>query len=459
MMSKTRRLIFFVLVFAASLTVLYFIGSIDSNKYDDLGLSEQEAEIPDSKNGFSQISYTQDDGFKLFKSPEIKEELRLHISHEEWNESFVLELTLSSQLDIESAVNAMRFPFFKLPEDRDFLELPDYGPIVDLSRLLLLKSMHFSKNANLDEAIEYAGHAVVFSQKVKSNNLLISHMVGLVQQYEAVSWLHLFASSHDLSAVQHSKVLSILDKIPSYRKDSFNRVFHGEYQFSKDMISNVLDRPFKQRWNEYWQEDWWAVNLDGEYGFGGRSFEEEIFTFLQMIAPKYYLHKNRSLSALAKQFSTLRDKSDEYCNKVTFGRGEHSDIRWADLVKPNSLMGLMVGSKAVYEQYYARRCFGHAHVESVRAAVAILQYKSEVGELPDSLNLLVPKYLRKLPIDPFNGKELNYSKENKYIYSVGANFLDGEGSLNAVYSNPCRFDDECYNNPTTPIYKSAEVYQ
>jgi hypothetical protein len=48
--------------------------------------------------------------------------------------------------------------------------------------------------------------------------------------------------------------------------------------------------------------------------------------------------------------------------------------------------------------------------------------------LPESLSELVPKYLPKVPIDPFDGKPLRYSKEKGIIYCVGKDLKDSGGS-------------------------------
>ena len=65
------------------------------------------------------------------------------------------------------------------------------------------------------------------------------------------------------------------------------------------------------------------------------------------------------------------------------------------------------------------------------AAIAVEQYRrANSGGLPDSLAQLVPAYLRTVPIDPFSGGEIRYSKSaTRYVvYSVGKNEKDDGGS-------------------------------
>ena len=46
-------------------------------------------------------------------------------------------------------------------------------------------------------------------------------------------------------------------------------------------------------------------------------------------------------------------------------------------------------------------------------ALALKAYRCEKGEYPDKLDVLVPKYLGKLPVDPVTGKALRYKKNPK----------------------------------------------
>jgi len=66
--------------------------------------------------------------------------------------------------------------------------------------------------------------------------------------------------------------------------------------------------------------------------------------------------------------------------------------------------------------------------EGLRTTIAALAYESEYGELPASLESLVPEFLPSVPIDPFDGSPLRYDKEKRAVYSVGQNLIDEGGS-------------------------------
>jgi hypothetical protein len=65
-----------------------------------------------------------------------------------------------------------------------------------------------------------------------------------------------------------------------------------------------------------------------------------------------------------------------------------------------------------------------------RLAWALGAFREARGELPASLGDLVPAYLDAVPLDPFDGKPLRYSKEKGIVWSVGRDRADSGGSDN-----------------------------
>ena len=78
--------------------------------------------------------------------------------------------------------------------------------------------------------------------------------------------------------------------------------------------------------------------------------------------------------------------------------------------------------------------------DNLTVALALSSYHSEHGKYPATLASLVPKHLKQLPSDRFNGKPLIYRpNEQGYIfYSVGQNKKDEQGRF---YDDEPRGDD------------------
>lgn len=97
-------------------------------------------------------------------------------------------------------------------------------------------------------------------------------------------------------------------------------------------------------------------------------------------------------------------------------------------LRPNSLGKILV--------YTMVPCFNHIvasyfelnfWLDSAKCSIACERYRRKHGELPESLNVLVPEFLETVPNDPFDGKPIRYNKEKKIIYSVGENLVDSGG--------------------------------
>lgn len=62
--------------------------------------------------------------------------------------------------------------------------------------------------------------------------------------------------------------------------------------------------------------------------------------------------------------------------------------------------------------------------------IALARYQRETGRLPETLQPLVPKFLKEIPADPFDGKplRLRYEGNHAIVYSVGPDRRDDRGA-------------------------------
>jgi hypothetical protein len=70
--------------------------------------------------------------------------------------------------------------------------------------------------------------------------------------------------------------------------------------------------------------------------------------------------------------------------------------------------------------------------------LALYAHRSSEGELPRSLDELVPEYLEALPVD-VDGRGFRYSPAESYLYSVGEDRLDqggGEPAFRVEWTDP-----------------------
>ena len=79
---------------------------------------------------------------------------------------------------------------------------------------------------------------------------------------------------------------------------------------------------------------------------------------------------------------------------------------------------------------FNNKCLGLADVACKRAALAVERYRLKYGKLPENLSDLKGEFIEKVPLDPFDGKELRYRKLPKgyMIYSIGRDCVDNGGT-------------------------------
>lgn len=437
-----------------------FVGSIDRDGYDDLGLTEIFKELSDERNGFREIAYTQKKGFRGIPTGMNTETLRKHVKQEGWDHAAVTSLVETHAEDINNVVKVTEYDRFQFPVGENVLEgLPIYGPIVDASRLLVVSSMQKVRLANFAQAIFLAGKAAHFAQQVKTeeNYWLISHMIGLAMQHESIAWIHHLANNYELEPSQYAALSISLEPIPSYHDDKFKNMFSGEFNFSMRHLQDTNNRPFTERWDDWWYDnEGWDDDINGDEGSAASFSPEDALYFVHMLFPRFTIHANEDAHQAAKFYSKLSVLAESYCSVSDYpSKAESYTPSWTDILKPNSMMKLWRRNELDFAGFYIRRCFGHAHIESTKAIVAIKHYEAETGTLPNSLDELVPSYLNSLPVDPFSGGPMGYSKENAWLYSVGTNFSDDGGSKSGYYIRRCENNERCKVNPTFPFVPSS----
>ncbi len=100
----------------------------------------------------------------------------------------------------------------------------------------------------------------------------------------------------------------------------------------------------------------------------------------------------------------------------------------AEKAKDNPLLNMLMPdtARAIQASFYRK-----AHVDALIATIAILRYKADKIELPDSLEQLISSgYLKELPMDPYSEAPLLYKRldDNFTLYSLGADFDDDGGT-------------------------------
>lgn len=88
----------------------------------------------------------------------------------------------------------------------------------------------------------------------------------------------------------------------------------------------------------------------------------------------------------------------------------------------------------VLPTYFTEAARQQARVRLLLVGLAIRRAKLDGLAPPESLEALVPKYLAKVPVDPFSGEAIRYFRDGDdcVIYSIGVDRVDNHGSEKTV---------------------------
>ncbi|MCD6298221.1 MAG: hypothetical protein J7M30_13825, partial [Deltaproteobacteria bacterium] len=90
-----------------------------------------------------------------------------------------------------------------------------------------------------------------------------------------------------------------------------------------------------------------------------------------------------------------------------------------------------VSPKSIFHSYYETK----AQTEALITVLAILRYKTDTGQFPETLNELISLgYLKAVPNDPYSNSALVYklTEDGFKLYSVGKDFSDDGGMIEVV---------------------------
>lgn len=437
----------FVVVCSLTLLLWFLLNSKDIPDFHSQ-FEKPISRLADNDNAYLQLKL---DRFKS-NDPDVRAidtgVLQKHISGEAWNNDFVENVSFALADEISSVKSLHQFERFSTPfNPQDPLLLPAYGHLVTLFRAHLLHAVRYEKLGQYGDAITAYSESFTFLKLIMSdqNLTLVGYMVGLVLHYDLLHQIYRLSSNGELEDRHLLKLNRMLGEWGRPTRSEFVKMMSNEFYF----FSFYIDR-------KHSASAYSLFNHDHFFGEAGAdSLADHLMLNLFQRFPNFYVHHNRSLRKADQYFNGLLKRFGEACDvgpisKECSFQESAGDIRLIDVVTPNSLGVRISEHVSVYESYFARRCFAYTQVEALKAIVAIKRFEREHGAIPHSLDELVPQYLDVLSQDYFSRQPLKFSSEKGWLYSVGLNREDDQGSEESFYHYKC-IEDACAYNPTFKI--------
>jgi hypothetical protein len=252
-----------------------------------------------------------------------------------------------------------------------------------------------------------------------------------------------FLSACDLAVM--ANLLERLDAWPSFMDRALELHERSTRTLARLLARTQLPEATLRRLQEQ-EFDPWVPSLKhlGAAMDGFYNFERKLLLGPQGDEPPLplgYLPARSGSRILFKPHATLRlfaESFRELKNEIVQTAFVRSDQIEARLQRRAQSGGLLGGFNRSGLDYFATRirpyctlpdrvALARARHAAVLTLFAVRRFARRESRLPAKLDELVPRYLEKLPADPFSGEPLRYDSTRGLIYSVGINLKDEGG--------------------------------
>ncbi len=431
MIKAGNKLLIGLGIFAVSLTViitiiLNFYPTIfnlvfrDTAPINDSDLQLEKITVEKEDNAYYDLAKIENN---LKGSSEDFELIVNHLDGKTWDKSFVDEIITDNKQALEyfdAAYQKPRFqdPVYADPKTVTVEDIISVQPqsLIKAAQANSLKALNLAEEGKDQESLDQAIKVAEIGQKIQdSNGTLIHYLVGSNMKKIGLQTAHILLSSSKLQSNTLSSYATSISRSQQKNKSSFETALKMEYQFYSAAIDRVSTGGGSNVENS-------IPNIDG--------FDLN-FLKSNRARSNYYFQPNKTKAVFADYIRAAIKDSKEPCGLV-----QAKEV--AKLV-PTQKVLLLFSENAVGKilhdimavglgKVINKRCDDDLLVSATQLLFALKAYKADTGSLPSLLSELTPKYISQIPKDPFEGKNLRYSKEKKIIYSVGADNIDSGGS-------------------------------
>ncbi|MDH3670027.1 MAG: hypothetical protein OES46_02545 [Gammaproteobacteria bacterium] len=423
-----KKLLIALLGLTVILTVWVLANSVDAPEAEDADLMVASFGLPDGENAYAYLEKIEEK-LKLEKNDSDVDKTRKLLREGPKNFTVAKQQLLDKNKQALTAwrrtmdMNKLEFPRI---DPYTYAPTVNYVPYVHIARLASLQAAYYLSQGDKTSALREALRIVDFGSFIQGGRkaYLMGYVIGQAIQTIGLHRIQAIIASVEITPLEGRRIIKRLEH-QNARNSAFSRVWKDEYDTQLQLIENML-----------------AANpVAGD-------------TFLVSIQRMpYFLHPNRTRSIAAQEYRALSQQAIRPCNEMQFSQEQY--VPWYEWFRPNGTgrVAFAYLGSSNYESYFMRKCLVNFYFSATQTLVGLKAHRSRNGTLPNTLNELVPVYLLYVPSDDFDARPIRYSKQRKWLYSVGSNYKDEGGKLSAVRTDlRCSGDQpDCLLEPTVPI--------
>jgi len=270
------------------------------------------------------------------------------------------------------------------------------GEVSRGARLLCLEAILYAERGDPNGATEAITAAVHVAESLAEEPVMISHMVRLSGLLCTAAALERVLNHVEFADRQ----LEMLDR--AFRRPDLHQGLLRALAGDRGMVFPFFDRP--------------------------QVADREIF---DRLPPRSLLEVYTALGLAAREGAIYLDFARECLRIAQLPVSQYrAALEAAQRRYLRSHKGLLFSHVDHASGIMRREAFYVAWLQNARVLLAVERYRYAQGELPQTLNQLIPSYLTAIPEDPFDGKPLRYNKRRNrgyVVYSVGEDGRDDGG--------------------------------
>lgn len=390
----------------------------------DLEFSTQQT-IPVEQNAYyviydEFINKGQDEFYKIYQDPATStqdlKEIQEMASGINWNKSKAQKYLKEGSVYLERFNKATELDRFQDPNTLVFDPWAKVTPLSSLRVMLRLQSLKVEgllQDNQYREALAENYKLLKFSQMLLSEDghTLIQYLVGMVvaktdyansavPSYGAWPNLNRIVVKANFNVDQLRKIQKKLDDFSNINNGFLNSMKRESYLGRKYGIEQLAKSSGFNDFGYYFQPNRCSD------GFANNTRE-----LISISNGNWQNYTNYTNKPIASKF----DFNHWYYPKTIFRRNLFCDY----------FTGLF--PVWIFESTFEKKLNLDWQIVAIKINIASLIYQKEKGAWPENLETLAPDYITQLPVDPFSGQAIKYSKEKHLIYSVGKNLQDNAG--------------------------------
>jgi hypothetical protein len=328
-------------------------------------------------------------------------------------DSAIEELRAASQLP------GSRFPLNYDSESPSAILLPHLAALKKCSQTLQLRSLAELQNGQPEKALADVKLALQLTDKIRTEPFLISHLVRIAIVNLTLQPVWEGLAEHRWSEEQLVALDAELAKL-DFPAD-YKLSMRGEMGCQGGEIDRLRRHPEQM-------QDLGGMS-DGEGGVMNQLLPGK---FAARLIPTGWFYQNqfRCARMMVDYWLPVADVNQGTFSPALARRGNAALTAETKTAGPfNVLERLMLPGLGAGARRFA---YAQSSVNLARTAIALERYRLAHGEYPETLDVLAPQFIDKLPHDVINGQPLHYRRTSDgqfVLYSVGWNETDDGGEV------------------------------